>query len=101
MTSRFFAACGKGLEYLLVDELLAGRTGGTRRALVTAGTALVAAALLWTHYWSMWLLAAVGLPIELMVLILPVDWFLDRFRTAVNVFGDAVGAAVVEKSFAE
>lgn len=47
--------------YLLVDELLAGRTGGTRRALVTAGTALVAAALLWTHYWSMWLLAAVGL----------------------------------------
>ena len=29
--------------------------------LVTVATALVAAALLWTHYWSMWLLAAVGL----------------------------------------
>lgn len=46
-------------------------------------------------------LAAVGLPVELFVLVLPVDWFLDRFRTAVNVFGDAVGAAVVEKSFGE
>ena len=30
-------------------------------------------------------------------LILSVDWLLDRFRTAVNAFGDAVGAAVVEK----
>ncbi len=44
-------------------------------------------------------LAAVGLPVELIGLVLPVDWFLDRFRTAVNVFGDSVGAAVVEKSF--
>ena len=32
-------------------------------------------------------------------LILSVDWLLDRFRTAVNVFGDALGSAVVEKSF--
>ncbi len=47
--------------YLLVDELLAGRSTGPRRLLVTAGTAIVAAALLWNHYWSMWLLAAVGL----------------------------------------
>ena len=29
----------------------------------------------------------------------PVDWLLDRFRTAVNVFGDSVGAAVVDGSF--
>ncbi len=44
-------------------------------------------------------LNAVGLPIEYIGLILSVDWFLDRFRTATNAFGDAVGSAVVEKSF--
>ena len=42
-------------------------------------------------------LNAVGLPVELAGLILSVDWLLDRFRTAVNVFGDATGSAVVEK----
>ena len=42
-------------------------------------------------------LNAVGLPVEYIGLILSVDWLLDRFRTAVNAFGDSVGAAVVEK----
>jgi Na+/H+-dicarboxylate symporter len=46
-------------------------------------------------------LNAAGLPLEGVALILSVDWFLDRFRTAVNAFGDAVGSAVVEKSFAQ
>ncbi len=41
-------------------------------------------------------LNAVGLPVEYVGLILTVDWLLDRFRTAVNVFGDSVGAAVVD-----
>lgn len=41
-------------------------------------------------------LRAVDLPTEYIALILPVDWFLDRFRTATNVFGDSIGAAVVE-----
>jgi Na+/H+-dicarboxylate symporter len=45
-------------------------------------------------------LNAAGLPLEGVALILSVDWFLDRFRTAVNAFGDSVGAAVVEKTFA-
>lgn len=31
---------------------------------------------------------AVGLPIEYIALLLPVDWFLDRSRTAINVMGD-------------
>ena len=44
-------------------------------------------------------LNAVGLPAEYIGLILSVDWLLDRFRTAVNTFGDSVGAAVVEKAF--
>ncbi|NNE00592.1 MAG: dicarboxylate/amino acid:cation symporter [Pirellulaceae bacterium] len=43
-------------------------------------------------------LNAVGLPVEYIGLILTVDWLLDRFRTAVNTFGDSVGAAVVEKT---
>lgn len=43
-------------------------------------------------------LNAVGLPLEYMGLILSVDWLLDRFRTTVNVFGDSIGAAVVEKA---
>lgn len=46
--------------YLLADDLLSARSPG-RRPLVAAAAALVAAALLWSHYWSMWLLAAVGL----------------------------------------
>ena len=44
-------------------------------------------------------LNAVGLPVEYIGLILSVDWLLDRFRTTVNVFGDSLGSAVVEKSF--
>ncbi len=44
-------------------------------------------------------LNAVQLPLELIGLILPVDWLLDRFRTAVNAFGDSVGSAVVDQTF--
>jgi len=40
-------------------------------------------------------LQAVGLPLDGIGLILAIDWFLDRCRTTVNVYGDAVGAAVV------
>lgn len=42
-------------------------------------------------------LTAVGLPLEGIALLLAVDWFLDRFRTTVNVWGDSVGAAVVDR----
>jgi len=41
-------------------------------------------------------LRAVGLPIEGIGLILTIDWLLDRFRTTVNVWGDSVGAGVIE-----
>jgi Na+/H+-dicarboxylate symporter len=41
-------------------------------------------------------LTAVGLPVEAAGMILAVDWFLDRFRTAVNVAGDSIGAAVID-----
>ncbi|MDQ3331570.1 MAG: dicarboxylate/amino acid:cation symporter, partial [Planctomycetota bacterium] len=46
-------------------------------------------------------LTTVGLPIEGTAIIVAVDWLLDRFRTAVNVFGDSVGAAVVEGTIPE
>lgn len=42
-------------------------------------------------------LAAVNLPAAGIGTILAIDWFLDRERTAVNVFGDAVGAAVIDR----
>jgi len=41
-------------------------------------------------------LRAVGLPVEGIGLLLAIDWLLDRFRTTVNVWGDSVGAAVIE-----
>ncbi|XP_020861999.1 excitatory amino acid transporter 3 [Phascolarctos cinereus] len=42
-------------------------------------------------------LSAVGLPAEDVTLIVAVDWLLDRFRTMVNVLGDAYGTGIVEK----
>lgn len=42
-------------------------------------------------------LKAVDLPIEGISLILVIDWFLDRCRTTINIWGDVVGAAVVDR----
>lgn len=42
-------------------------------------------------------LQSVGLPAEGIGFILAIDWFLDRCRTTVNVWGDMVGAAVIER----
>lgn len=42
-------------------------------------------------------LTAVGLPLEGVGLLLAVDWLLDRFRTAVNVWGDSVGVAYIHR----
>ena len=41
-------------------------------------------------------LRAVDLPVEGITLILSIDWLLDRFRTTVNVWGDSIGAGVIE-----
>lgn len=40
-------------------------------------------------------LDTVGLPAEDVTLIIAVDWLLDRFRTTVNVLGDALGAGLI------
>ena len=42
-------------------------------------------------------LQAVGLPLEGIGMLLSIDWFLDRIRTSVNVWGDSIGAAVVDR----
>ncbi len=38
----------------------------------------------------------VGLPTEYVALLLPIDWFLDRCRTMVNVMGDMSVACVLD-----
>lgn len=42
-------------------------------------------------------LKAVDLPVDAIGTIVVVDWFLDRLRTATNVWGDSVGAAVISR----
>ncbi|XP_050438406.1 excitatory amino acid transporter 1 isoform X2 [Adelges cooleyi] len=42
-------------------------------------------------------LDTLGLPADDVSLIIAVDWLLDRFRTTVNVMGDAYGAGIVAK----
>ncbi|XP_063043078.1 excitatory amino acid transporter 3 [Engraulis encrasicolus] len=42
-------------------------------------------------------LTAVGLPASDVTLIVAVDWLIDRFRTMINVLGDAFGAGIVER----
>jgi len=42
-------------------------------------------------------LQSVGLPLEGIGMLLSIDWFLDRCRTTINVWGDSIGAAVVDK----
>ena len=41
-------------------------------------------------------LTAVGLPLEYSLLLIPIDWFLDRFRTMINVCGDLCVACVLD-----
>ena len=42
-------------------------------------------------------LNSVGLPLEGIGLLLSIDWFLDRLRTATNVWGDTIGAVILER----
>ena len=42
-------------------------------------------------------LQSVGLPLEGIGMLLSIDWFLDRCRTTINVWGDSIGSAVVDR----
>lgn len=41
-------------------------------------------------------MSAVGLPGEEIMVILSIDWLLDRIRTSINVLGDCIGCGIVE-----
>ena len=82
---------GPAFELTMLDQVVVAVTA----TLAAIGAAGIPEAGLIT---MMIVLNAVGLPIEYVSLILSVDWLLDRFRTTVNCFGDAIGAAVVEKT---
>ena len=91
-TAAIFIAQAIGFELTITSQLVIAVTA-TMAAIGAAGipeAGLVTMVIV---------LNAVGLPVEYIGLILSVDWLLDRFRTAVNVFGDSLGSAVVEKSF--
>lgn len=45
----------------------------------------------------MMVLQSVGLPVEAIAILLPIDRLLDTVRTAVNVQGDMIGSLIVEK----
>jgi len=85
-----FIAQAMGIELSLMQQLIVVITA----TLAAIGAAGIPEAGLVT---MVIVLRAVDLPLEGIELILAVDWLLDRFRTTVNVWGDAVGAAVVER----
>jgi Na+/H+-dicarboxylate symporter len=72
--------------------------GGQFVILITATVAAIGAAAI-PHaglVTMVLVLRSVGLPLEGIGVILTIDWFLDRMRTTVNSWGDAVGAAVID-----
>ncbi|MCB1230480.1 MAG: dicarboxylate/amino acid:cation symporter [Verrucomicrobiae bacterium] len=86
-----FIAQAFGIQLELTDQIVVAITA----TLAAIGAAGIPEAGLVT---MIIVLKAVDLPIEGIALILSVDWLLDRFRTTINVLGDAIGAAVVEKA---
>ena len=87
-----FIAQVVGIDLSLMQQLTIAVTA----TLVAVGAAGIPEAGLVT---MLIVLNAVSLPVEYVALILSVDWLLDRFRTAVNTFGDACGAAIIDMNF--
>ena len=85
-----FIAQAFGVELTILQQIIIVITA----TLAAVGAAGIPEAGLFT---LVIVLQAVGLPLEGASLIVAVDWLLDRFRTTVNVWGDSVGAAVMER----
>jgi Na+/H+-dicarboxylate symporter len=85
-----FIAQAVGIELTLAQQVMIFLTA----TLAAVGAAGIPQAGLVT---MVIVLRAVGLPLEGIGLILAVDWLLDRFRTAINVWGDACGAGVIDR----
>jgi Na+/H+-dicarboxylate symporter len=79
--SQLLAAQGLGSELTLTQQLLVVLTS----VVASVGAAGIPEAGLVT---MTLVFHAVDLPIEYIALLLPVDWFLDRCRTVINVLGD-------------
>ena len=85
-----FIAQAYGIELSIAQQLIVFITA----TLAAIGAAGIPQAGLVT---MVLVLTAVNLPLEGVGILLAVDWFLDRFRTTINVWGDGVGAAIVEQ----
>ena len=83
-----FIAQVYGIEMSVVEQLIIFVTA----TLAAIGAAGIPQAGLVT---MVLVLTAVNLPLEGIGLLLAVDWFLDRFRTTTNVWGDGVGASIM------
>lgn len=87
--SQLLAAQGLGVELTLAQQLLVVITS----VVASVGAAGIPEAGLVT---MTLVFHSVGLPIEYIALLLPVDWFLDRCRTAINVMGDMNVACLLD-----
>lgn len=87
--SQLLAAQGLGVELTLAQQLLVVITS----VVASVGAAGIPEAGLVT---MTLVFHSVGLPIEYIALLLPVDWFLDRCRTAINVMGDMNVACILD-----
>jgi len=76
--------------WLLIDDALRG----PRRHRLAA-IAIVAAALLWTHYWAMWLITVVTLALAFQALLARRRGELDAVRARLLVIGSFVAGAVL------
>ena len=90
--AQIYAGVNPDFEFGMAQQLMIAITA----TLAAIGAAGIPEAGLVT---MMIVLNAVNLPLDYLPLILPIDWLLDRFRTATNAFGDSVGSAVVDRSF--
>ncbi|HEX6242401.1 MAG TPA: dicarboxylate/amino acid:cation symporter [Polyangiales bacterium] len=79
--SQLLAAQGTGVELTLAQQLMVVMTA----VIASVGAAGIPEAGLVT---MTLVFNAVDLPTEYIALLLPVDWFLDRCRTVINVLGD-------------
>lgn len=85
-----FIAQTLGIELTLVQLVIVALSA----TLAAIGAAAIPEAGLVT---MVLVLEAVDLPVEGIGLLLSIDWILDRLRTSVNVWGDSIGAAVIER----
>jgi Na+/H+-dicarboxylate symporter len=79
-----------GLDLNLLQQIMVGATA----MLASVGAPGIPSAGMVT---MIMVLQSVGLPIEAVALLLPIDRPLDTLRTAVNVEGDLAGACIVQK----